>query len=218
DVTVTFSGNDSLSGLGGCDAPVTLSSEGTNQTASGKCREKADNVSDAASVTGINIDKTKPMITGSRVPLANAHSWNNTDVAVSFACADVGFVQSGVNTDTVAGTTLSGEGAGQFVTNTGSCTDKAGNTADSSTVSGISIDKTNPTIVLTITPGSPAVTGWYNVATGKPTVTFTCGDSLSGLASCTLPVLVGEGANQTIAGTAMDKAGNSASTSIMHIN
>ena len=218
DVTVTFSGNDSLSGIASCDAPITKSGEGTNQSASGTCEDKADNVSDPASVTGIDIDKTKPVITGSRAPLANTYGWNNTDVTANFACADTGSVQSGLNINTVTGATLSSEGAGQFVTNSGSCTDKAGNTADSSTVSGISIDKTNPTIVLTITPGSPAVTGWYNVATGKPTVTFTCGDSLSGLASCTLPVLVGEGANQTIAGTAMDKAGNSASTSIMHVN
>jgi hypothetical protein len=218
DVTVTFSGNDSLSGIASCDAPITRSGEGTNQSASGTCKDKADNVSDPASVTNINIDKTKPVITGSRAPLANAYGWNNTDVTVSFACADDGSVQSGLNINTVTGATLSGEGAGQFVTDSGSCTDKAGNTADSSTVSGINIDKTNPTIVLTITPGSPAVTGWYNISTGKPTVTFTCGDSLSGVASCTPPVLVGEGANQTIAGNAMDKAGNNASTSIMHVN
>ena len=218
DVTVTFSGNDSLSGIASCDAPITRSSEGTNQSASGTCKDKADNVSDPASVTGIDIDKTKPVITGSRAPLANAYGWINTDVTVSFACADAGSVLSGINTNTVAGTTLSAEGAGQFATNTGTCTDNAGNIADASTVSGINIDKTNPTITLTITPGSPAVTGWYNVATGKPTVTFTCGDSLSGVASCTPPVLVGEGANQTIAGNAMDKAGNSASTSIMHVN
>ncbi|HEV8483443.1 MAG TPA: PxKF domain-containing protein, partial [Blastocatellia bacterium] len=54
--------------------------------------------------------------------------------------------------------------------------------------------------------------------TGTPTVSFTCNDSLAGVASCTPPVLVGEGANQTISGAAMDKAGNSASTSIMHVN
>jgi len=38
------------------------------------------------------------------------------------------------------------------------------------------------------------------------------------VASCTPPVLVGEGANQTISGTVMDKAGNGASTAIMHVN
>src|SRR5439155_16845638 len=169
DVTVTFSGNDSLSGIASCDAPITKSVEGMNQSGSGTCKDKADNTSDPASVTGINIDKTKPVITGSRAPLANAYGWNNTDVTVTFACADAGSVQSGLNTNTVTGATLSGEGAGQFVTNTGSCMDKAGNTADSSSISGINIDKTNPTITLTITPGSPAVTGWYNIATGKPT-------------------------------------------------
>src|SRR5207249_8546596 len=150
--TVSFSGNDSLSGIAGCDAPVTKSAEGMNQFASGTCTDKADNVSDSASVTGINIDKTKPVITGSRLPLGNANGWNNTDVTVSFACADSGSVQSGVNTNTLAGASLNGEGAGQFVINSGVCTDNAGNTADSSTVSGINIDKTSPTITLTITP------------------------------------------------------------------
>src|SRR5207244_10787772 len=64
DVTVTFSGNDSLSGIASCDAPITKSGEGTNQSASGTCKDKADNVSDPASVTGIDIDKTKPVHTG----------------------------------------------------------------------------------------------------------------------------------------------------------
>ena len=218
DVTVTFSGNDSLSGIASCDTPVTLSTEGTNLSASGTCKDKADNVSDPAAATGINIDKTKPAITGSRTPLANAYGWNNTDVTVTFVCADSGPVQSGLNVNSVAGATVSGEGANQSVTNTGSCTDKAGNTADPAGVGSISIDKTNPTITPTITPGSPAVTGWYNISTGKPTVTFSCGDTLSGVASCDPPILVPEGANQTIAGTAMDKAGNGASTSIMHVN
>ncbi len=86
DVTVTFSGNDSLSGIASCDAPITRSSEGTNQSASGTCKDKADNVSDPASVTGIDIDKTKPVITGSRAPLANTYGWNNTDVTANFAC------------------------------------------------------------------------------------------------------------------------------------
>jgi hypothetical protein len=162
------------------------------------------------------IDKTKPVITGSRLPLVNSFGWNNTDVVVSFSCADV---LSGVDTDTVAGATLTAEGAEQSVTNTGTCTDKAGNTADSATVSGINIDKTDPTISAALDK-SPAATGWFNIATGAPTVSFTCSDELSGLDDNGCPGfhLFGEGAGQSWEGTVYDKAGNSASAGVSDID
>ena len=62
DVTVTFSGSDGLSGIDSCDAPVVLSSEGAGQSASGTCTDEAGNVSDPATVSGINIDKTAPTV------------------------------------------------------------------------------------------------------------------------------------------------------------
>ena len=47
------------------------------------------------------------------------------------------------------------------------------------------------------------------------TVTFTCGDALSGIAFCPDPVTVtAEGAGQVVTGIAIDKAGNTASTSV----
>src|SRR5439155_18739517 len=101
----------------------------------------------------VQIDKTKPVITGSRSPAANSNGWNNTNVTVSFNCADAGSVQSGIVTNTVAGQTLSSEGAEQSVTNTGSCVDKAGNTANPVTISGINIDKTLPTVLCGSTDG-----------------------------------------------------------------
>jgi hypothetical protein len=62
DVTVTFSGNDSLSGVEFCTTPATLSSEGAGQSASGTCADKAGNVSAPATASGINIDKTVPTV------------------------------------------------------------------------------------------------------------------------------------------------------------
>ena len=51
------------------------------------------------------------------------------------------------------------------------------------------------------------VAGWNK---GDVTVTFSCTDGLSGVASCTAPVtLVTEGGNQTVTGTTVDNAGNS---------
>jgi len=60
NVTVSFSGSDSLSGVDFCSAPVVLSAEGAGQSASGTCTDKAGNVSAPATASGINIDKTAP--------------------------------------------------------------------------------------------------------------------------------------------------------------
>src|SRR4029077_11032859 len=123
-----------------------------------------------------NIDKTKPVITGKRTPAANANGWNNTDVEVTFTCADN---LSGIAANDVAGTTVTGEGANQSVTNTGGCTDKAGNSADAVTVGSINIDKTKPVITGERTPAANA-NGWNNT---DVEVTFTCADNLSGIAA-----------------------------------
>jgi len=48
--------------------------------------------------------------------------------------------------------------------------------------------------------------GWNN---SNVTVTFTCSDASSGIASCSGPVTVAnEGANQSVTGHAVDNAGN----------
>jgi len=132
-------------------------------------------------------DTTKPVITGHTSPAANGAGWNKTDVVVSFTCADeVG--GSGIATNTVAGTTLTSEGSGQSVTNTGTCTDNAGNVADPATVTGINIDKTAPTISAAITGGTTGANGWY---TSDVTVHYTCADSLSTVgANCPADVVL----------------------------
>ncbi|MFG2059431.1 hypothetical protein ACGFI9_36010 [Micromonospora sp. NPDC048930] len=72
----------------------------------------------------------------------------------------------------------------------------------------MSIDLTAPTIKYEITPDANR-DRWHNQTV---TVTFTCDDALSGVASCPDPVTVdAEGADQEIVGTAVDKAGNRAS-------
>jgi len=49
-------------------------------------------------------------------------------------------------------------------------------------------------------------------------VTFTCADSLSGVAACTAPAPLGEGLDQHVTGSAIDVAGNSDSVTVAHIN
>jgi hypothetical protein len=63
---------DNLSGIDFCSAPVTFTNEGTGQTATGTCTDKAGNVS--APVTArVNIDKTPPAISG--MPGAGCRLW-----------------------------------------------------------------------------------------------------------------------------------------------
>src|SRR2546427_300615 len=102
-----------------------------------------DNAGNSASTTvsGINIDKTAPTISGAATSSPSAAGWSKNDVTVRFSCADT---LSGIQS-CAADATLSAEGTGQSAS--GAATDKAGNSA-STTVSGIKIDKTAPTLTL----------------------------------------------------------------------
>src|SRR5262249_36170624 len=124
-------------------------------------------------------------------------------VTVTFNCSDK---TSGV-ASCPAPVTVSTEGANQVVSGTAS--DLAGNNASASTA--VNLDMTPPTITATINP--PPDAGGYN--SGPATVTFTCSDSLSGVATCPAPVSVTtEGAGQMINGIAGDRARNTAGVSI----
>jgi hypothetical protein len=72
-------------------------------------------------------------------------------------------------------------------------------------------DTTPPTITATVTPAANA-SGWHN---SQPTVTFNCADVFTGIASCTAPVTITtETVGQVVVGTAIDGAGNTATTSV----
>jgi hypothetical protein len=134
-------------------------------------------------------------------PAPNANGWNNTNVTVSYTCSGgVPPVQC------PAPATIVTEGANQVVT--GSAVDANGNHAAASVT--LNIDKTQPAITASVTPA--AVNGVVKL---PATVTFACTDALSGTASCPSAINVTTlGANQSFSGSATDRAGNSASTSI----
>jgi hypothetical protein len=147
------------------------------------------------------------LISGGRTPGSNGNGWNNSDVLVSFSCADG---LSGIDTNTVGGGTVSGEGAAQSLTNTGTCIDNGGNAALPVTIGGINIDKTPPVISLTSRLPAANSFGWNN---SSVTVTWSCSDSLSGPASSSVSQTVtSEGINQSANGTCKDLADNMAST------
>ncbi|GAB2811195.1 OmpL47-type beta-barrel domain-containing protein [Lentzea nigeriaca] len=215
DVTVAFSASDALSGVrethykvnGGAaqtGAQLTLNAQGTYAVEYWST-DNAGNTESAKTVT-VNIDKTPPTITHAQSPAANANGWNNGAVTVTFTCGDSG--GSGVAT-CGPNQTVGTEGKDQAVT--GTVKDNAGNTA--SDPATVSIDTTKPTITPSVT-GS-AQDGWYSQ---DVTVSYECGDALSGVDSCTGTQTLGEGANQTATGTATDAAGNSATASVTGIN
>lgn len=79
------------------------------------------------------------------------------------------------------------------------------------TIEIIGVDNDLPTITASVSPTANAA-AWNNT---NVTVTFTCGDSTSGIAVCPTPVNVStEGAGQVITAQAVDRAGNTASASV----
>lgn len=158
-------------------------------------------------------DTMLPTITASVDPPPNQAGWNNTDVTVTFICADMG---SGIAA-CPSPVTMTTEGKDQTITV--SATDQAGNTAITTVL--ISVDKTPP--VLTIT--SPA--DGAQVIASPVAVSATVTDVLSGTASVTCqgtPALVSIGTvtcgaalttgPNPIAVQAADIAGNTTTSNI----
>ena len=82
----------------------------------------------------------------------------------------------------------------------------------------IPIDKTVPMITALLIPVRPA-SGWWNIASGVPTVSFVCNDATSGVAgTCPEAYTFPEGENQSYSQTIYDNAGNSASDGVNNID
>src|SRR5207245_362294 len=85
-VTITFQCSDAGSGIASCPAPIVVSTDGANQTFTGTAADRAGN--QATATISISIDASAPTITAAAAPPPNAVGWNNTDVTVTFTCAD----------------------------------------------------------------------------------------------------------------------------------
>jgi hypothetical protein len=152
-----------------------------------------------------SLDTTPPAAAPTQTPAANGAGWNNTDVTVAWNWTDAG---SGIDpANCTTSSTSSGESSAIVLT--ASCADNAGNTGHASY--NVKVDKTAPSITATAAPAANG-NGWNNT---DVTVTFTCADGLSGVASCPAPATVSAEGATTVSGTATDNAGNSASTSVV---
>lgn len=202
------SGQDGSAVGGGCGPNATITDEsatpaGTDVT--GTATDLAGNT--ATTIVTVKLDRTLPMINGSRAPEANGFGWNNENVTVSFECTDA---LSGV-LSCANGWVFNTEGAGQSLP--GTVQDFAGN-ENSALVSGINIDFTPPSIIGSASP-EPNAAGWNS---SDVTVHFDCSDALSGIDFCTADTVLGEGAGQSQGGSATDRAGNNNATEVIGIN
>jgi hypothetical protein len=207
DVIVSFVCGDDRSGVASCQGSSTLS-EGAGQSVTGSAADKAGNTR-STTVSGVDVDTTKPVLTGAVTSAPNAGGWYHGDVVVHWTCSDP---LSGLAGSCPADTTVGGEG--DNLSATASVSDKAGNST-TTTVSGLKIDRTAPVTQGSV-PASQYSTGWYDAPV---TVTLTAADDRSGVATTryvvdsgdattyTAPFTVGGGVH-TITWWSTDKAGN----------
>jgi hypothetical protein len=186
------------------DVPLTGSGTGT---VTYYAVDRAGNIESSNGVA-LKWDNIAPTVSHTLTPAPNADDWNNSDVTVRFTAKDDD-KGSGVSTVS-APVTVSTETSGQVVT--GSAKDTAGNAGTDSVT--VKLDKTAPAITGTVTAGTLTASGWYN---GPVTVTFTCSDALSGVATCPDPAILSANGTNSASGTGTDKAGNTRSVTVSGI-
>jgi hypothetical protein len=203
-VTVSFSGQDAMSGIASCDAAVSYNGpDGTGKNVSGSCTDKAGN--SASDTFGpFKYDATDPTnVSASPNRAADSNGWYNHAVGFTFTGTDVTSGIASCSTATYNGP----DGTGKTVS--GSCTDNAGNSANGAS-SAIDYDATDPTNVSGALARAADHNGWYNAPVGYQ---FSGQDATSGIAAngCSSGTYSGpDGIGRTINGSCTDRAGNSA--------
>ena len=148
-----------------------------------------------------------PTITAIAAPGRNANGWNNTNVTVSYTCTDLGpGLNSGVDQ---AASSLGDDVLTASGTATGTCVDRAGNSASASYTA--QIDKTVPTLDFQGNAGTYSVLAMV-------AITCVASDPLSGVGSTNCQNASGPawsfGAGpHTLSADATDRAGNTGSAS-----
>jgi hypothetical protein len=207
-VTATWSCSDSVSGPVAATVTQTVSQNGAGQSATGTCTNLAGATA-SNTRSGINIDTTKPTVTGTPSSQPNANGWWSAPVTITWSCTDN---VSGVASQPQAQTFSSNVRGG---TATATCTSVAGTTG-TGTYSPINIDMSAPAIQFAAVSPSPNAHGWNNTPV---TVSWSCSDSVSGPVSATVSQTVSaEGAGQSATGTCTNLAGFTASNTHSGVN
>lgn len=201
-VTVTLAGSDATSGIASCQQLPYNNPDSATASVSGTCRDVAGNVSAPFSFS-FKYDSTAPGVSANPGRGPDAGGWYNHPVSVSFSGTDA---TSGVDSCTSAG--YSGPDT-SGTTLTGTCTDKAGNSA--SATYALQYDATAPNVTVALAR-PPDANGWYN----HPVAATASGsDASSGIDSCSADSYDGPTDDTaSLSGTCKDNAGNSASASV----
>ena len=229
--TVHASASDALSGLArvecNLDASgwtsgtvVTTSTLGIH-TLSARAFDVAGNERDVnATFTVVPPDTIPPVTSLRSTPASNAAGWNRTDVLVGLTATDTGgsgvaSIYYGLNAPAtvsyVSTVTVSSEGTTTFNYRS---VDGSGNPEATRTAT-VKIDKTPPSVTGSATT-SPNAAGWYHSAV---TVHFSATDATSGVSSISPDaVLSSQGASLSVLGTAVDRAGNTATVTVANLN
>jgi uncharacterized protein YjbJ (UPF0337 family) len=167
DVQVGFTCADTLSGVATCSSPTTLH-EGAAQSVTGHAQDVAGNTA-SATVSGINVDKTAPTLSGAATTAPNGSGWYNHAVTIHWTCADA---LSGVDTATCpADGSITTEGAAQQLA--GTVSDLAGN-AKTASSAPVKVDLTAPVTTASAIPSA--------YTSSDVLVSLSAIDSLSGVA------------------------------------
>jgi hypothetical protein len=200
-VTINWNGSDATSGPVTCTSLSYSGPDGGSIAPSGTCTDQAGNTSAPLTLPNpIKYDSTAPVVspTPSRAPDANG--WYNHALTIGWVGSDPA---SGVDSCT-ASTDYNGPDNATASTS-GTCTDKAGNTAAAVTYP-FKFDATAPVVTSATAARPPDQSGWYN---HPISITWAGTDSLSGIHGCTSSTYNGPDSNTAAAsGTCTDAAGN----------
>lgn len=153
----------------------------------------------------IPADTVAPTVIGIPDRQSNSNGWFDRDVTINWMATDPD--PSSGQSALPEATIVNKEGVATY-TSASTC-DLAGNCATGSVE--VRLDKTAPDIGYSLS-ASPSLYGWQNSGV---TVTFSCADQTSGIDSCSLPETVSGDGMHLVAGTGVDKAGNSASVNVL---
>jgi hypothetical protein len=209
DVDVTFTCDDNLSGVASCGPDETLTGDGAGQEVTGTAEDNAGNTA-TDTVSGIDIDKTAPVITddGPNAGPDGSGGWYISAVTNQFS-ADGAI--SGLADPSQANFTVStGSAEGSSVTvNSGPVSDNAGNTHPGIDSAAFMIDLSDPSVVCQ----SPAPSFLLNQAGAQ--VFASVSDTVSGPASpaASAPADTSTVGSKTVDITGYDNAGRSTTVS-----
>lgn len=123
DVVVTFHCTDGGSGVASLTSPTTVSDEGNGQVVGGTCADNVGNQS-TASFTGIDIDKTMPVVAVTGVSNGATYLLGSVPAA---SCSTTDVLSGVATSATVKVTGGTANGVGLFTATCSGATDNAGN-------------------------------------------------------------------------------------------